>query len=252
MKIDRTGEINENKYGTKMIITEYINNRDVLVKFLDEHEYTVRCQYKNFKNGSLVNPYDITVQGMGYLGEGKFNCTDYPKIYNTWSGMLERCYNPYTINKYQTYIDCIVDEWFLCLQNFGEWYEDNYYEVPGNKMCLDKDILIKNNRLYSPETCIFVPHRINALFTKNDINRGELPIGVQKTRNNRFMACCYTCENNHTKNNYLGTYDDIIDAFNAYKKFKEKYIKIVADEYIDYIPKKLYDAMYNYIVDITD
>ena len=42
------------------------------------------------------------------------------------------------------------------------------------------------------------------------------------------------------------------EAFKSYKTFKEKYIKQVADEYKDKIPKKLYDAMYRYEVEITD
>ena len=252
MKIDRSGEINTNKYNTKMIIIEYNNNRDVLVKLLDEHGYTVRCQYKNFKNGSLVNPFDISVQGKGYIGIGKYNNTDYPKLYNTWNGMLERCYNPYTINKYPTYIDCTVDERFLCLQDFGKWYEENYYEIQGDRMCLDKDILIKNNKIYSPDTCIFVPHRINVLFTKNNINRGNLPIGVTRTGHNHFVASCYTIDHNAPKNNYLGTYDNALDAFIAYKNFKEDYIKKVADDYRKLIPDKLYKAMYNYTISIRD
>ena len=60
----------------------------------------------------------------------------------------------------------------------GEWIDKNYYEIPGEQMCLDKDILCKGNKVYSRETCIFVPERINLLFTKCDNRRGDSPIGV--------------------------------------------------------------------------
>ena len=43
-----------------------------------------------------------------------------------------------------------------------------------------------------------------------------------------------------------------IEAFLCYKTEKEKYIKEVADEFKPYIPQKLYEAMYNYKVEITD
>ena len=48
------------------------------------------------------------------------------------------------------------------------------------KMCLDKDILIKGNKIYSQDTCIFVPKAINSLFTNRKRFRGEYPIGVYK------------------------------------------------------------------------
>ena len=82
----------------------------------------------------------------------------------------------------------MTDEW-LNFQNFAEWYEKNYYEIPGEIMCLDKDILIKRNKTYSPETCVFVSNRINNLFVKNDYNRGEYPIGVNLyKRTNKYRA----------------------------------------------------------------
>ena len=117
-------------------------------------------------------------------------------------------------------------------------------------MDLDKDILIKGNKVYGPDTCIFVPQRINNLFTKSDKLRGEFPIGVYK-RHNKYEAQC-NC--GKSKNKHLGRFDNAEDAFNAYKEFKENLIKEVANEYYNnnLIPFELYNAMYNYEVDIDD
>ena len=51
---------------------------------------------------------------------------------------------------------------------------------------------------------------------------------------------------------YLGRFKNEIDAFIAYKQFKENYIKQVADEYKKLIPTKLYEALYKYEVKIND
>ena len=59
-------------------------------------------------------------------------------------------------------------------------------------------------------------------------------------------------KNNKQKNVYLGDFINKEQAFQCYKKFKENYIKEVAEEYKNLIPTKLYEAMYKYEVEITD
>ena len=120
-------------------------------------------------------------------------------------------------------------------------------------MDLDKDILVKGNKIYSPETCMFVPQNINKLFTKSNKIRGKYPIGVYFNKNaNKFKAQCRIFYNGKTQQESLGLYNTIEDAFNAYKQFKEANIKQMADEYKGKIPDKLYEAMYDYKVEITD
>ena len=165
--------------------------------------------------------------------------------------MLKRCYDPYYINREPTYIDVYVcDEWHN-FQNFGKWFEENYYEIPNERIELDKDILFKGNKIYSPKTCIFVPQRINQLFIKQQGKRGGLPIGVNHhKRDEILMVRCYTLE----KREYLGSFplNRPFQAFTCYKNFKEKYIKQIADEYKEFIPKKLYETLYRYEVEIND
>lgn len=254
MKIERLGEENYNNFGTLMKIVEHKNAKDIIVEFQDEHKAKVKSQYIHFKKGEVKNPYDKLVYGIGCMGEGKYNKKDYPDIYEKWRQMLRRCYDPYRLNKYPTYIDCYVCEEWHNFQIFSEWFEENYYEIEGEKMCLDKDILIKGNKIYSPETCCVVPERINNLFTKCDVSRGKYPIGVCWDKaNNKFRAKCNILDKeNNNKQIYLGLYNTIDETFLKYKHFKENYIKEVADEYKDLIPTKLYDALYKYKVEIND
>ena len=253
-KIDRAGEEIYNKWGSLMRIIEYKNANDILIEFQDEYKIRKSATYDEFKKRNIKNPYDKAVCGVGYVGEGIYNEKNYPYIYAKWFSMLKRCYDPYYINKFPTYIYCIVCEEWHNFQNFAKWYEENYYEIPNEKMHLDKDILCKGNKIYSPENCIFVPERINILFVKSDASRGKYPIGVcwRKSRNKFMSQCNILNKENNRKHIYLGTYNTIEEAFLAYKTFKEKYIKEVADEYKDLIPQKLYDALYKYEVEIND
>lgn len=258
-KIDRTGEENCNTFGTLMKIVEYKEAQDVIVEFQDEYKARVHTNYSAFKKGNVKNPYDREVFGVGYIGEGKYKSRGedgkHTKVYKTWRSMICRCYDPYEINKRPTYIDCYVCEEWHNFQNFAQWFYENVYNCNNERMDLDKDILIKGNKIYSPETCVFVPERINKLFIKRDKTRGEYPIGLTYSKSsNKLLVQCSVFENGKGKIKYLGYFplNKPFQAFYAYKIFKENYIKQVADEYKGMIPQKIYDAMYRYKVEIND
>ena len=256
--IDRTGEENYNNFGSKMIIVGYRGALDIDVYF-EEYDWTARSiAYSQFKKGTISCPYERRTYGVGYIGEGKYKVKENgktTKCYDAWTNMLKRCYSKKFHKKYPTYINCeVADEW-LNFQNFAKWYYNNYYEIENEKMCLDKDILVKGNKIYSPETCVFVSEKINSLFTKSNKCRGEYPIGVSyHKQTGKFVAKCrvYDLKERKRKITHLGYYNTPEEAFNVYKEFKENYIKQVADYYKDKIPSKLYDALYNYEVDIND
>ena len=198
------------------------------------------------------DPYAPTVFGVGYHGVGIYapsNNGVHTQASRMWKGMLNRCYNIKYLEKKPTYKGCeVCPEWHN-FQNFAKWHEDNYYEIEGQEMHLDKDILTKGNRIYSPETCVFVPEAINSLLTKRQSCRGDLPIGVHFcSKGKKYIAQCGVSG----QRTYLGRFDSPMEAFNTYKAFKEKEIKRVADLYKDRIPYKLYLALYNYTVEITD
>lgn len=162
------------------------------------------------------------------------------KSYKIWRGVIKRCGNA----KLKTYKDCFIcEEWHL-FSNFKKWFDENYIE----DFHLDKDILVKGNKVYSPNTCCFVPREINNIFIKCQNIRGEYPIGVRKSTNrNGFCATI-----NKGKKEYVGYFSTPIDAFNAYKEAKENWIKQVADKWKDKLEPKVYQALYNYQVEITD
>lgn len=257
----RLGETkkNEEHLGNyEMRIIEYNGSHNIWVEFQDKHKARVHTTYGNFKNGKVKNPYHPSMYNVGYLGQGeyrrKLNGKD-TRVYRIWISMLQRCYDPYFLNEHPTYRDCMVCDKWLNFQNFAEWYYENYYEIENEKICLDKDILYKGNKIYSPKTCIFAPERINTLFLKQEKMRGDTPIGMYwcKERNKYHVHfAMYDKKIGKSKPKFIGRYDTIEEAFFSYKQEKENYIKQVADEYKDLIPQKLYKALYKYEVEIND
>ena len=187
------------------------------------------------------------IHGVGLYEKGKYlaSLNSRPtRHYRTWYGMLERCYS----GRQPTYIDCYVDPRFYSFQEFMLWAEQQI-GFTQDRFALDKDILIKGNKVYSPETCVFVPQEINALFTNTNAVRGDYPIGVYlDKRNNRYRAGV----NRNGRKDKLGKFRTIEEAFNKYKKTKEEWIKEVANLFSDVIDPRAYDVMMNYVVEITD
>ena len=254
--IDRTGEMNINSFESKMVIIEYRGNKDVDIYF-PEYDWTFEhARYDAFKKGNVKCPYERRYFGKGYLGEGEYKMSEnnkHKKEYLIWHSMLQRCYDPKRQEEYPTYKDCMVEDYLLNFQNICKWLENNYYEIPGETMCLDKDILCKGNKIYSRETCIFVPERINTLFTKRDNDRGDCPVGVRENSSGNYQAYC---NDKNGKAVTLGTYSSKEEAFYRYKEYKERVIKEVIDSYKGKIPEPFYsrlkEAMYNYEVEIDD
>ncbi|MEG1597790.1 MAG: AP2 domain-containing protein [Bacilli bacterium] len=242
------GKKKYNNNGSLMIIVEYRNSNDIDVYF-PKYGYTSKSTTsKTFREGYVICPFDKIHYGVAYDGMGKYTQKNDKLAYQKWNGMLNRALSDKTKEKYPTYKDCtICDEW-LNFQNFAEWFYNNYYEVEGEQMNLDKDILVKGNKMYSPNTCVFVPKRINVLFVKRDSLRGCYPIGVYFDKSKNKFRTSFSINGNKIKKSF----NTVEDTFYYYKKEKEKYIKEVADEYKDRIPQKLYEALYKYEVEITD
>ncbi|GIN22646.1 hypothetical protein [Siminovitchia fordii] len=247
----RIGAIGKNNFGSTMKVIEYQGHSDILVKF--DKGKPVHTSWQAFCKGNVRYVYDLTVYGVGYIGEGEYmpslNRKDTPQ-YKTWSSMIKRCYSKRFIETNPAYLNCSVTAEWHNFQNFAKWYDDNYYEINGETICLDKDILKKGNKEYSPDTCVFVPESINKLFIKNEAKRGYLPVGVYLRSDGRKHP--YQIIIGKGKNRINGKYKTLDEAFQAYKIHKEALIKKTANEYKNKIPLNLYEAMLNYNVEIND
>ena len=208
----------------------------ILVEFQAKNKHRAIARKDHIKNGSIKNPFHPKVCGVGYFGVGVHRGNTF--IYQTWRDMLKRCYDEKTLEQHPTYKGCTVcDEWHN-FQNFAEWYIKQ--EFNGCDYCLDKDLLIDGNKIYSPETCVLAPRQINNLFLDSSTIRGEYPIGVcLEKRKNRFVA--YIKKNG--KHCYIGMFQTAEQASQAYQKAKKEYVEKVALEWQDRIDKRLFDAL---------
>lgn len=244
---NRLGEINYNKFGNKMEIIEYRDCKDIDIYFHKYNWVTKNKTYRDFKKGNVSCPYEPRLFNVGYMGVDKYDSKKNNDAYVKWNSMLARCYDPKYIQKNPTYEGCEVCKEWHDFQNFTKWYYENYYKIDEEVMCLDKDILVKRNKVYSPETCVFVPNRINVLFVKSDSKRGNLPIGVAEYKYGYRAYVSY-----NRKQLKLGTFNTPHEAFLMYKLNKELVIQGIANEYKNKIPTKLYEALINYEVEEGD
>lgn len=235
MNIDYIGGKSRNTFGTEMIIVAARKRSDIDVQFLDERKYIKEhATYNNFKKGQIKNPYDKTVYGIGYIGVGKFHPDEGDRReYVTWRNMLRRCY--YDKENFPSYYNIVTvcDEWHN-FQNFGDWYEENYYECEG-RLHLDKDILLPGNKIYSPSTCLLVPQKINMIFMEHKRNKDGLPEGISLAQNRKYVS--------QYQGKYLGTYDNLDAAVDIHNKAKQDFIKEIAEEQKEIIPLKVYEAL---------
>jgi hypothetical protein len=239
---NRVGEKHVTNEGCEIEIIEYYTANNCTIRFNNGLVLKNKI-YSDIRKGSIRNLNIPYFYNRGFISSGDYNSSDYGIFYDKWRGMFERCYS----GKYEVYNNCIVTEEWYNFQIFAKWMNYNYTETMQGWQ-LDKDILVKGNKIYSPETCCFVPREINSLFTKTNALRGECPIGVHKG-GNKFMA---QLNKGTGSQYYLGSYNTPEEAFQAYKTEKEKYIKEVADKWKDLIDPRVYEAMYNYKVEITD
>ena len=168
--------------------------------------------------------------------------------YTLWSNMLARCYSDRYKQKNPHYNCCTVSENFRCFQYFIDWC--NKQKGYNNKgWALDKDILVKGNKVYSEDTCCFVPREINNLLTKRNGKRGDLPIGVSLQKSTgKYLV--YMSVKGRIKN--FGTFSDVNEAFQTYKAIKLKYIKEIADEWKDCLDVRVYNALMCWNIDLDD
>ena len=247
---DCVGKVFKSKLSGDFKILKYSDSGNVEIQFLKTgYETTVRLTA--IRSGNVKDRYLPSVCGVGMLGAkypSKINGVR-TKEYGLWKRMLERCYSDAFKNKCPTYTDCEVSENFLHYEYFYEWcHEQIGFSNEG--WHLDKDLLIKGNKVYSETTCVFLPQEINKILTKRTTSRGEYLIGIYWSKTHKAFKA--QVGKNKGGREYLGYFKTELEAFNAYKTAKESFIKEQAEEWKDKIDVRAYEALMNYTVEIND
>lgn len=222
----------------KCIVKEYINSFKILVEF--EDGTIVETNNAQVIRGSIKNPNMPFVSGVGFVGQGDYSNKNNPECYKYWNNIIERGYCPKFHAKKPTYKDCSVATEWHNFQNFAKWF---YKQVREEGWELDKDLLVKGNRVYGPDTCCFVPRALNMLIVhrKPAGSDNSLPIGVHESPNKGIYIS--TCKDENGNNVVLGFSRTVEEMSLKYKTFKEQVIKKVADRWKERIDPRLYESL---------
>lgn len=137
-------------------------------------------------------------------------------FYRVWADMLVRCHSENYQSSHPTYIGCTVAAEWHRFSTFKSWMEQQDWE--GNQ--LDKDLLVEGNKMYSPDTCVFVSKQVNIFLTENKTSVAGYPTGVHYHKQaGRFKAQC-RCLSKGQKS--LGLFDTPEEAHEAYKVYKRR------------------------------
>jgi len=241
--INKVGGIFNTNNNGYLIITKYVNTKNVHIKFI-KTGYEAVVRMSEIKKGTVKDRFLPSYCGVGFLGNEltKINGNTL-KEYMLWSAMIKRCYDTSYPEKNPTYKNCEVSENFKNYSYFKHWCS-NQIGFNRKGWDLDKDLLIKGNKTYSEESCVFIPQEINVIL--NNGRRGrEYPLGVgYDKRIKKFES--RLCING--KQMRIGRFKTIDEASDAYKKAKEEQIKVVAQRWKGEIDERIYDILMSYRV----
>lgn len=247
---NRVGEVWTTNEGYKATILEHLDKSKVKILLSDNRSTIVEVYYNHLKNGKVRNPYHPSLFNIGYVGEG----FEYPPsidrkpspCYSRWHGMMRRCYDAKKQTKQPFYIGCSVSEDWHCYSTYSIWYKENYKDYMLDWQ-VDKDIIKKGNKIYSSTNCDFVPYEVNNVILKQSKYRGDLPIGVSTTCKNKKNPY-----RSRFANKTLGCHKTIEEAFQTYRIVREAHIIKMAEKWKGKISDRVYQALINYKIEITD
>jgi len=227
------------------VVEEYSNCKSVVIKF-ELTGYVKKVEARNVYSGLVKDKLHPVVYGVGYLGEGGYVCSkngENTRVYKTWKGLLSRCYSEKWRSSNPTYEDCSVCSEWHNFQEFAKYYEANYKEG----LQLDKDLLFKGNKLYSEDTCVFVPAHINS-FTIAPVKKAcKYKRGVSyHKRSGTFTARIH---DGTGKKEYLGSFSTEHLAYEAWLSAKLKQAFTYKPEF-DRIDERIYNTVLEIIKDL--
>ena len=244
------GKVCKSNLSGDFKILKYNDSGNVEIQFL-KTGYEMVARLDHIRDGLIKDPYVPSVYGVGITGtkyQPTINGVN-TKEYTLWRNMLRRCYSDSFKKRRPTYEGCEVSSKFKSYEYFYDWCH-NQIGFDNEDWHLDKDLLIKGNKVYNENTSVFIPQEINSMLVKSDKRRGEHLIGVcWHKKGKAFIA---RVNKNKGKSEHLGLFNTEIEAFNAYKKAKEAFVKEQASKWKDQIDERAYNALMNYEVGIDD
>lgn len=235
-----------NKCGD-IIIVNYVNAHDVLVKFVNTGT-ELRSSTSHILKGLVSDPYAPLLYGIGKVGSKYLSYDresgDFVKEYSTWAGMFARCYGSHkSSDSYSRNCVTVAPE-FHSYEEFYEFFTKlpNAYE---DGWQLDKDLFF--NGTYSPASVCMLPSEINVAMTFTDSRKTNTTFPGVKKAGNSFYA-------RHRKNDvehHIGSFKTEKEAFDAYSKAKHDWVCELAEKYKEKLPENVFDALMNWYPNVN-
>lgn len=243
-----------NTYDTNesgpVVVIGYEGYKKVLVKFIDGTE--TYCRSGDLLNGEVWNPMQPSKFGRGFFGQGP-HLHSIGKVttkeYSTWGGIFYRLFDEKALERKPTYKEVgIVQDWYN-FQEYAEWCQwQKGFKNEGWQ--LDKDLINKGSKEYSPENCCWVPREVNMALISQKKQRGSLPIGVTTAGHRMLKYRAQWCEGSGQQ--YSPIMTDPMACYEIYKKNKERYMHSLAAKWAGLIDERAEYALSVFEVDIND
>jgi hypothetical protein len=207
------------------------------------------------KFGRPLKPKNLSADGF-YNSGGKYktriNGIKEPAC-RLWENMKSRIYYLPKMNegKFGKYSDQVICEDWKDYQNFAAWFEDATSKHYDKGWQLDKD-LISTEKLYSPETCVFLPEEVNKALNIKSRARGEVCLGVSYSKDATKLYVQYACKHSDFAVRKWFSLDKLQEGFQMYKTARERYIKHLAEKYKDKLDPRAYAALVSYKITMED
>lgn len=180
-----------------------------------------------------VNDADYKVSKRKRLSNGVCKKVWGCPFYSKWMNMLTRCYSEAFHRNRPSYRDCTVCKDWLVFSNFKDWMSRQNWDGK----VLDKDLVGNGNKIYSPDTCVFVSPELNSFLLINHKIRGDLPAGVSLSKD----GCYRSRITINAKERSLGEYSC---PYEAHKHWQLAKISVAED----YLSKET-DARVTYLLE---
>ena len=243
------GGLFKNKQGCECEVIEFVDRKHYKVKFTDTYGAEVVVTTANLLAGAFKNPGKPSVCGIGFYGQGPYVAKvdgKHTPEYADWNSMMKRCYSKTQIRN--SYKDKSINKSWWNFQIFADWATKQIGFKEG--WHLDKDLLIKGNKEYSENSCVYLPQEINSFVRRKRQN--NLPVGVDVAFRYNGTSYFRSQSVEDGKVIVLGAFETVEGAFSAYKEHKEMLAVKLAEKWKGKIDNRAYEALLNYQVEITD
>lgn len=238
----KVGQIFNTRRSCSVTVKRIKNHNEIIVKFNDGHGYRCSVYLTSLNSGHILNPYEPSICGAGYLGVGRHKTYHgragdklvINKTYAVWSKTVRKCFEAGS--------EYTIDRRWLNYQVFARWYEKQI--TPDCRLFLTTKLISPTNRHYGPQTAHVIPDIIAKNVFRIRHNSHPFPSGVSQP--NLHLKRYRMVFNTKGYGTINSTHDTVEAASLAYQREVVKSVHRSAETFKDTIEPKVYELLRNW------